>query len=126
MSKELFRLIGSLRSIATTLLGIALSVVPLALWVAWTETILLAIIAVGATSAVLLVVLAEREVPLPDGSNSVHRPYTRPTIPDESVADLHQIFPLTYHHSLKASARFARAMEKISRRMKAPDADRQA
>jgi hypothetical protein len=123
MSGDFVRLIGSLRPIATTMLGITLAVVPLALWVAWTETVLLGVLTVGAASAVLLVVLAEREAAMPDAP---HRSEARPVIEDESVAEIHRVFPLTYHHSLRPRARFLRAMEKVSRRMKAPDADGRA
>jgi hypothetical protein len=124
MSHDLVRLLGSLRSAAATILGVTLAVVPLALWVAWTETILLAVVAIGATSAVLFVVLAERDAAIADGSRSAQHPDARPTITDEAVAELHRVFPLTYHHSLKPRARFLRAMEQLARRMKASDRDR--
>jgi hypothetical protein len=122
MSNDFVRLAGSLRSIAASILGIILSVVPLALWVAWTETVLLVVVAVGAASAVLLVVLMEGEAPAPDGSQAPRQHDVRPMFPDESVAEIHRVFPLTYHHSLRPRARFVRAMEKVSRRMKGPDA----
>jgi hypothetical protein len=121
MSHDLVHLVGSLRSAAATILGVTLAVVPLALWVAWTETILLAVVAIGAASAVLLVVLAERDAAIADRSPSAHHPDARPTIADEAVAEIHRVFPLTYHHSLKPRARFLRAMEQLARRMKAPD-----
>jgi hypothetical protein len=48
-----------LRSIGITILGIILSLVPPVLWVAWTETVLLVVVAVGVVSAASLVVLAD-------------------------------------------------------------------
>jgi hypothetical protein len=124
MSHDPVHLVDTLRSAAATILGATLAVVPLALWVAWTETILLAVVAIGAASAVLLVVLAERDAAIADGSRSEHHADARPTITDEAVAEIHRVFPLTYHHSLKPRARFLRAMERLARRMKAPDRDR--
>jgi hypothetical protein len=126
MSNDLVRLIGSLRSIAVPSLGIVLSVIPLALWVAWTETVLLTVLAVGAAGAVLLVVLTEDEASMRRGPHAPRRPEARPMIEDEAVAEIHKVFPLTYHHSLKPNTRFEDAMEKVARRMKAPDADGRA
>lgn len=101
------------RSITMTILGIILSLVPPALWFAWTETILLVVIAVGVVSAAALVVLADlgpRGVEDGHGAASVA---TRRDLADRSVAEIHQIFPLTYHHSFVEKTRFRQTMQKV-------------
>jgi hypothetical protein len=118
MSGERIGSTERLRSIATTCVGIALSVIPLALWVAWTETVLLIVIAVGVVSATLLILLTESEK-RPNSLHSRSR-LDRESIPDKAVAEIHRIFPLTYHHSRKRNTRFERAMEKVARLVKRP------
>jgi hypothetical protein len=119
MSGESIGLTERLRSIAATCVGIILSVIPLALWVSWTETVLLIVIAVGVVNAALLILLTETEK-RPDSLHSRPR-LDRESIPDEAVAEIHRIFPLTYHHNLKTNTRFERAMEKVARLVKRPD-----
>jgi hypothetical protein len=98
------------RTIAMTGLGIILSLIPPALWVAWTETMLFAIAAVGILSAVLLVILADSD---PHAGKAGHGGTAG--MSDEAIAAIHRIFPLTYHHSLKERARFRQAMDKVRR-----------
>ena len=99
-------------AVGTTLLGVILAVTPVALWVAWSATVFSLVVAVAIASAGLLVLLAnlphqaERPTPAHDG---------KVVLPDEFIAEVHRLFPLTYHHSLLETARFRRAMEKLSR-----------
>lgn len=104
-----------LRSIAVTALGIVLALVPPALWVAWTETGLLAVAAVGVVAAALLVGLADYGGSK-EGRNKAACADSR--LPDEAIAELHRIFPLTYHHSLVEKARFHQAMNKLRQRLR--------
>ena len=105
-----------LAAAASTLLGVILGVTPVMLWVAWTETVLFVVVAVAIVSAGLLVSLEER----------LHRPSDGPgagvgsaRLPDRFVDEIHQIYPLTYHHSMRPRARFRQTMEKLSRMIKA-------
>jgi hypothetical protein len=98
-----------LRTIATTALGLVLACVPLALWVAWTATGLLAVACVGAVSAAMLVWLTD------DASPEEVLPPRR--LSEESIAELQQIFPLTYHHSLVERSRFQEAMSKLRKQL---------
>ena len=105
-----------LTAVGTTLLGVILAVTPVALWVAWTATVLLIVVAVAIASAGLFVLLADlphRAPGRPPAANG------RAVLPDEFIAEVHELFPLTYHHSRLESARFRRAMEKLSRMIKA-------
>lgn len=94
-----------------TVLGIVLALVPLALWVAWTEVMLMMVLAVAAVAAALLTVLAEFE----NRAVEVNGGGSREALTDESIAEIHRIFPLVYHHSLKENARFRGAMERVHR-----------
>ena len=107
-----------LRSIGMTILGIILSLIPPALWVAWTETILLVVVAVGVVSAAALVVLADAEAKGVEDKQAVAGIARRRTLADESIVEIHRIFPLTYHHSLVEKTRFHQAMEKIRQLLK--------
>ena len=55
MSFSRTRVLDHVRSITMTFLGIILSLVPPALWFAWTETMLLVVVAVGVVSAAAIV-----------------------------------------------------------------------
>ena len=105
-----------LSAVGTTLLGVILAVTPVALWIAWSATVLFIVVAVAIASAGLLVLLAElaqrtaRQSPAADD---------RLVLPDEFIAEVHELFPLTYHHSRLETARFRRAMEKLARIIKA-------
>ena len=99
-----------LAAAASTLLGVILAVTPVLLWVAWTDTVLFIVVAVAIVSAGLFVSLEER----------LHRPSDGPGVgnarlPDQFVDEIHQIFPLTYHHSMRPRAPFRQTMEKLSR-----------
>jgi hypothetical protein len=102
-----------LRAWGTALLGIVLSLVPLALWVAWTETMLAIVVAVGVVSAILIVLLADSGSEDAGSRQPRERPLGQTILPDESVREIHRIFPLTYHHSMNERARFRRAMDRV-------------
>ena len=105
-----------LTAAATTLLGAILAITPVALWIAWSATVLFIVVAVAIASAglfVLLSELAQRDAgqsPADEG---------RVVLSDEFIVEVHKLFPLTYHHSLLETARFRRAMEKLSHMIRA-------
>jgi hypothetical protein len=110
--------LDQLRSISMTLLGIILSLVPPALWFAWTETMLLGVVIVGMVSAVALVVLADsgpQEAEDPQRTGGVEN---RRAAVDQTMVEIHRIFPLTYHHSLVERARFRQAMARVRQLLK--------
>jgi hypothetical protein len=102
---------------AMTVLGIVLSLVPPALWFAWSETVLLVVAAIGMVSAAMLIVVADLT-----GSDENRRPPDdlagRRSLSEHAVAEIHRISPLTYHHSLIEKARFRRAMDKVRQLIK--------
>ena len=100
-----------LRYTAEAGLGVVLAVTPVLLWIAWTPTILLAVMAVSVLSAGLLVLLTEPSREQAGGPRTPLSP--------EFIAEVHQLFPLTYHHSLHETTRFRRAMKRMSRLIEA-------
>ena len=109
------RLTERLRSVGMTLLGLVLVLVPLALWVAWSEIVLLMVVVIGAASAILLGILSDYRRSA--GDEPAGRA-TRETLPDDFAAEVHRLFPLTYHHSRKPSARFRKTMERLRKMIK--------
>ena len=100
-----------LRRIAETGIGVVLASTPLLLWIAWTPAILVGVMATAVLSGALLVLLTESS--RDQGSN------VRRALPPEFVAEVQQLFPLTYHHSLHETPRFRRAMKRMSRLIEA-------
>ena len=90
-------------------------VTPLALWVAWTETVLFIVLATGAMACVLycLLVWYEERADLAPRGPTTHGPAE--TVPDAFVAELHGLFPLTYHHRRLGDPRFQRKMDRLNR-----------
>lgn len=97
---------------ASTLLGAILAATPLALWIAWTATVLFIVVAVATASAMLLVLLAERAQ---RGTGRAAAGSGQVVLPEEFVEEIHRLFPLTYHHSGAPAARYRRVMDRLSR-----------
>jgi hypothetical protein len=89
---------------------VVLALSPVALWVAWTPLVWLIVVAVGVVAAALLVVLGYWTRQADEGAGSARR-----ELSDEGIAAIHEVFPLTYHHSFRQTARFRRAMDTLRR-----------
>lgn len=102
-------------SIGQTVCGFVLALAPVTLWVAWSPFVLLVVVAAIGVSTGIFVLLHGCEHSATE--DRLATPWRRPGafLPDEFIEELHQISPLTYHHSLKPRARFRRAMEKLRR-----------
>jgi hypothetical protein len=95
-------------------LGIVLAVTPITLWVAWTPLVFMVAVAVAAVSATMLGLLHGRRGSAHEDLDPGRPPGTvQPVLPDGFVEEIHQIFPLTYHHSRIESPRFRRAMQNL-------------
>jgi hypothetical protein len=110
--------VRSLKAAGETGLGIVLAVVPLALWVAQSPAVLLAVLATGGVCAALLVALSGlQDASLEEARNAQEDP-ARADVPDAFVEELHHLFPLVYHHSRREKQRFRRTMETLRRLMR--------
>jgi hypothetical protein len=94
-------------------LGIVLALTPITLWVAWSPSVLMIAVAGAVISAALLVLLNRRRGEAADADR--HADGSQPTLPEGFVEEIHQIFPLTYHHSRAGPARFRRVMDRLRR-----------
>jgi hypothetical protein len=95
-------------------LGVVLAVTPITLWVAWTPLVLLVAVAAAVVSACLLALIhGRRGFAHEDLDPDLPSESLQPVLPDGFVEQIHQIFPLTYHHSRIESPRFRRAMQKL-------------
>ena len=98
--------------LARTTLGLFLVAVPLALWVAWSETAFFLVLAVGVAAAVLVCLLARVGEPkLEDGRNAGERI----ELTDQFVAELHRLFPLVHHHRRPGDSVFQRKMDRLKK-----------
>jgi hypothetical protein len=102
--------------VATTGLGIVLAVTPAALWIAWTAPMVMIIMVVALLSAGLLAFLTDRLTQ----DRPAEEPRGRVTLPEQFIEEVHDLFPLTYHHSAFGRSRFRRTMSKLSEWTKTP------
>ena len=111
----LTKLVDGLTTFGVNLFGAALMITPLALWVAWTETVLYIVLAAGFMAGALycLLVRYEQRADLRISASATIGPAQ--TVPDEFVAELHDLFPLTYHHRRLGDPAFQRKMDRLKR-----------
>ncbi|MDX1376086.1 MAG: hypothetical protein R3357_11010 [Burkholderiales bacterium] len=107
-----------LKGAVETVLGLVLAAVPLALWVARSPGVLLAVIGTGGVCAVLLIALSWLGDETPEEAPDSRADPARADVPDAFVEELHQLFPLVYHHSRREKPRFRRTMETLRRLMR--------
>lgn len=98
--------------IVATALGIVLAVTPVALWIAWTATLVVWIMLVAVACAMLLSMV---ESSLPSSRSQRNGAGGRVVLPEEFIEEVHRLFPLTYHHSRHGATRFQQSMKRMSR-----------
>ncbi len=105
----------SLITLGLRLIGLVLMVTPLALWVAWTETIFLVVLVTGATAAALYGVLVSFERPA-NPAQSEPSDYVRPVIfPDKIILELQRLHPFIHHHRPTGGPKFHTAMYNLKK-----------
>ncbi len=109
MSIMLRRLADRLYEIAVVVLGMILAISPLALWVAWSETVFIVVLGVGAVAMGLLLAL----ITLGDENDVDRRGRGRPIASPELIAEMHRLMPFTYHHRSLGDPRIRRKMAKL-------------
>ncbi len=108
------RFAGGLVAFGLTILGSIIMVTPSALWVAWTEMLLLAVLAMGILAAVLYCVLVRFETPTKPAKSSV-RSMRVERLPGKFIEDLQRLHPFIHHHQPSGSPRFRRAMHRLKK-----------
>ena len=95
--------------------GLILALTPPALWVAWTETGFVIVLAAGATAGVLYWLLAGFRDPLLEDRGQARAPRETQSLTDEFLAQLSSLGPWTYHNRRLGDAAFRRKMESLLR-----------
>ncbi len=98
-------------------LGLVLMVTPLALWVAWTETIFLAVLATGATALVLYGVLDRFERPANPARSETSDDVRAVILPDELIVELQELHPFIHHHRPSGGPKFHTAMNRLKKHL---------
>jgi len=98
-------------------LGLVLMVTPLALWVAWTETIFLAVLATGATALVLYGVLDRFERPANPARRETSDHLRAVNLPDELIVELQDLHPFIHHHRPSGGPKFHTAMSRLKKHL---------
>lgn len=106
-------LVRRARICAATILGLVMAATPLALWVAWNQTVFVLVLAMFATALVLFSILSVFEEPRTrDRRNSA--PTTR--LSDEFLSELSSMGPWIYHNRLPGDPGFQRKMDRLRKR----------
>ena len=109
------RFAGNLTTLGLIVLGLVLVATPLALWVAWTEAILIAVLATGLSAGGLYCLLVRLEKPaLPARGQDCGRLRVEP-LPDETIDELQGLHPFIHHHRASGGPKFRRAMVHLRR-----------
>ncbi len=99
------------------LLGLVLMVTPLALWVAWTETIFLGVLATGATALVLYGVLDRFERPANPAQSETSDFVRAEILPDKIIGDLQNLHPYIHHHRPSGGSKFHTVMYRLKKHL---------
>ncbi len=109
------KITDSLITLGLMLLGLVMMVTPLALWAAWTDTILLGVLATFATAVVLYGVLVRFERPA-DPAQSEPSDYVRAVnLPDKIIVNLQKLHPFIHHHRPSGGPKFRTAMYQLKK-----------
>jgi hypothetical protein len=107
----------SLITLGLILLGLVLMVTPLALWVAWTDTILFVVLAAGVSAGALYCVLVHFEKPAHPGQGEPAGHVRAKTLPDKIIAELQELHPFIHHHRSSGGPKFQIAMDHLRKRL---------
>lgn len=111
------RFTDSLITLGLMVLGFVIMVTPLALWVAWTETVLLLVLAAGATAGVLYCVLVRFEGQPHSVGSETSDPVRAEALPDRLIEELQSLHPFIHHHRPSGGARFRIVMDRLKTRV---------
>jgi hypothetical protein len=100
-----------------TLLGFVMMLTPLALWVAWTETIFFGVLATGAAALVLYGVLDRFDRPADPPRRETSDYVRAKVLPAESIAILQDLHPFIHHLRPAGSPKFQIAMGNLKKQL---------
>ena len=112
------RFADGLVTLGLMFLGVIVMVTPLALWVAWTDTILFTVLASGFTAGALYCVLIYFEKPPPSGRHGYTTDNRDRILPEQSISELQKLHPFVHHHRPSGGPIFRKVMQRLSRRLR--------
>jgi len=103
------------REAGLTVLGLIVMVTPLALWVAWSESVFIFVLASSVVAVIAICVLAGH-----DGRRNEDEHHAGPTqkLSDESLSELSDLGPFVYHHCSTGGSRFQTSMRTLKSRQR--------
>ena len=108
---------GSLRICAVTLLGVVMAATPLALWVAWSQTVFILVLAVFAVAFVFFAILFGSDGSRDDDLGHGRRPPDSvEPLSDEFLSKLSNMGPWIYHNRLPGDPEFQRKIDTLNDR----------
>ncbi len=111
------KFVDSLITHGLILLGWVLMMTPLALWVAWTETIFLGVLATGATALVLYGVLDRFERPANPAQSQTSDYVRAVNLPDKVIAELQNLHPFIHYRRPSGGPKFQIAMYHLKKHL---------
>ena len=99
------------------LLGFTMMLTPLALWVAWTETIFIVVLVTGATAAALYSFLVRFERPANPAQSEPSDNVRAVILPDKIVEELQSLHPFIHHHRPSGGPKFHTAMHQLKKHL---------
>jgi len=109
------KLADNLATLGLIFLGLVLMVTPLALWVAWTESLFLAVLATGVTAGVLYCLLVGFEKPADPARSETSDDLRLGDVPDRYIEELQGLHPFIHHHRASGGPKLRRAMDHMKR-----------
>jgi len=106
---------NSLVTLGLLFLGLILMATPLALWVAWSDTVLLVVLATGVTASVLYCVLVRFERPAVPGQNESTDPARVGRLSGKFIEELQGLHPFVHHHRPSGGPKFREAMNRLKK-----------
>jgi hypothetical protein len=110
-----------LHEIGNVVLGLLLSAIPLALWIAWSEIVFFAVLATCFIAMGLLIALTRSSNSAETDRQAENRADRRDGISPEFIAELHRLVPFTYHHRLLGDTRIRKKMARLRALMRMPE-----
>ena len=111
------KLADGLVTLGLIVLGLVLMATPLAIWVAWSGTMLVIVLATGAAAGVLYCVLVRFEKPAAPAPGDASRRVRRATLSDDAMEEVRKLHPLVHHNRRSGSPEFRGAMDRLKKHL---------
>jgi hypothetical protein len=116
MAIQTTRLTRHLRNYAATSLGLVMAATPLALWVAWNQTVFILVLVVFAAAVVLFSMLPVYDEPGVSDWRDHRDAESTARLSDEFLSELSNMGPWVYHHRRLGDPDFQRKMDLLKKK----------